>query len=43
MYFGVFGLVDLKIKANKNRSQRQIYEKEDPGPVGFTSGFSREK
>ena len=27
----------------KSRSQRQIYEKEDLGAVGFTSGFSREK
>ena len=27
----------------KSRSQWQIYEKEDPGAVGFTSGFSREK
>ena len=26
----------------KSRSQRQIYEKEDPGAIGFTSGFSRE-
>ena len=26
----------------KSRSQRQIYEKEDPGAVGFTSGFSQE-
>ena len=35
--------IDLKIKANKNRLQMQIYEKEDPGAIGFTSGFSREK
>ena len=27
----------------KSRSQRQIYEKEDPGAVDFTSGFSRER
>ena len=27
----------------KSRSQRQIYEKEDPEAVGFTSGFSQEK
>ena len=27
----------------KSRSQMQIYEKEDPGVVVFTSGFSREK
>ena len=26
----------------KSRSQRQLYEKEDTGAVGFTSGFSQD-
>jgi hypothetical protein len=39
----MFGLIDLEIKANKKYIARQIYEKEDPGAVGFTSGFSGEK
>ena len=41
--FVFFGLIDLKINTRKKWIARQIYEKEDPGAVGFTSGFSREK
>ena len=32
----------IGITSEKSRSQRQIYENGDPGPIGFTSGFSRE-
>ena len=42
-YFWVFGIIDLKTKANKNRSQSKYDKKIDPRAVDFTSGFSREK
>ena len=30
-------------KSKEKVDRKQIYEKEDPGAVGFTSGFSRER
>ena len=30
-------------KSKEKVDRKQIYEKEDPGVVGFTSGFSRER
>ena len=41
--FCTFGLLDLKINTRKKYITKKIYEKEDPGVVGFTSGFSQEK
>ena len=40
--FVFLGLIDLNKNAKKV-DRKQKYEEEDPGAVGFTSGFSREK
>ena len=40
-YFWVFGIIDLKTNAVKNRSESNMM-KDRPGAVDFTSGFSRE-
>ena len=41
--FVFFGLIDLNKNAKEKKIARKIYEEEDPGAVGFTSGFFREK